>query len=352
MKISRKPGPEKKAASAKGRKGRPKGRKQKEAIVISDSYEEALLRSVLGKERVGEVSPRALLLAEILSGFTSRMREMSYTKGIGCGRTLFKIIGERRGYDQCGEYMPLFANFLGNAGYRDVTYQILPHRIIVQMKPPDGSNIRKKMHHFEAGMLCGFLNAASHRFAFVSEKSCTNEGGRECVIAYEPLREGNAGRGEDMWEAMKALAAKGSDEQGAAAVGGDYHALVMDSIPWDKYSDSMNTLMRKFGAEASVYAAGMKENSGDIAERIVRKAEMLGFGKADIKRADRRICLRFNRTLFRRGIKEMAEAFVEGMIGSRAIGIHLKKTRRGEELCLDYGRNGAGSKKGERRSRL
>ena len=335
MRNSRKPVARKKNKATKIRKVPSRARRQKKTVMVSDSYREALLRNIVNGEKTEMVNGTALLLAEVLSGFTPKMRTIAHADGIACGKILFDIIGRKEGYDQCGEYMAPFADFLETAGHKDVTYQVLPHRIIVRMKPPDNSTIRKKTHYFEAGMLCGFLNAASHKFARVYERQCANEGNRECIISYEPSIGMKENDHTDMWEGMKILARKDSEQENTKPVRGDYYALVMDSVVGKKYTKGINALMERFGKENATNTVRTGKGAGGTAERIARRLETLGFGKAHIKRETRHICLRFNGSLFRREAMEMAEAFARGMEEDR-INTHIERTRKGMELHLDY----------------
>ena len=154
------------------------------------SYEDILLRSIIGTEDGHKVAESAALFSSVLSNLSEGMRDLHYKSGMPIGRALYRLYEKDRKYEWYEESVHDLVSFLERAGYKRVTYNVSPGRIEISIHNKDSMQLGTNMHGFEAGIMSGFLTAARMRLVHVNEELCCENGSEFCRFVtsdqYEP----------------------------------------------------------------------------------------------------------------------------------------------------------------------
>ena len=169
----------------KSRGAEPKGEMLFEELLINkiiDSKNHDLKTPSIYKNKY--LFSHSILLKNIITNFTNSISDISYKKGIFTGRLLYNEYNKRYNYSEYQNSIWHLVEFLELSGHKHVLFMVFPDKIIIKIYNQK-SDLRSKVHAFEAGLISGFISAAKNRLVSAREVRCVNDGSELCEFVYD-----------------------------------------------------------------------------------------------------------------------------------------------------------------------
>jgi predicted hydrocarbon binding protein len=154
----------------------------------SSNYREFLLTRILqGTDR--RTYPLSIEFLYTLCSSSQSLNKISYNAGISLGRLLYRNKKPSPHTKTLfrNEYLYLLADFLEAAGIGRATFHPTSHGTLVRVYRESAVRTGERIHHFEAGIVAGFLGAAGANLPYVREAQCTSEGASHCEYVSMPM---------------------------------------------------------------------------------------------------------------------------------------------------------------------
>lgn len=279
------------------------------------SYEEALLKSMLETNRGHMVTEYAMLFSSVLSNLSQGMRELHYKSGMPIGRALYRIYERKKNYEWYEESVSDLVAFLERAGYRRITYHVFPEKIEITLHRLGGPHLGTNVHAFEAGVMSGFLTAAKRDLVHVNETLCANNGSEFCRFV--------SSRARAREETDPRAAERFFDYIGARTHGIGRIQAAKDCVPEEYYLLSSLMLMQKaYSKDIGRIMMRMGSLLGDRIDvtkgNIKRLVKILGLGDPDIRgMRPLRVDVAYAGLRAREDFVGMSVQFLDGLLGRR-----------------------------------
>ncbi|MEM3227607.1 MAG: hypothetical protein QXK65_01505 [Candidatus Micrarchaeaceae archaeon] len=291
------------------------------------SYEEVLLTSIISNSNPSATTyESAATFSRILLNLTAGTRALGYRYGMEIGKSLYRLLSSRKPYYWYEESIPDLISFLEKAIGVPASYSLLYSGLRVRIYNKQGLYLGMNMHLFEAGIISGFVTAASKQITYMEEISCSNNGSDYCEFSLSPHR-----HNEENIEVSSALSrfaehlsimVKHPQTQ-QNSVSRSYHALLILSILRSSYSDAINNISGYFGFKvAQQLFDDKKPNAARISEYLLKTAILLNFGAPTIKPSKDRtllnMVLAFSPEVSKKEYVELSRAFINAMLSKAA----------------------------------
>lgn len=246
----------------------------------------ALLKSSMADACTGDVGA-ALALRHMLSARSAEAIGASYRSGFSHGRSLYGIVSVQKPGRMDGEYMALLAQFLESVGACGVSVGTSPEGVVLRLH---GTGARLELganvHHFEAGIISGFLSAMTRRHVAVQETECRDNGAMSCSFATRRYH-GSAAHSLVPDAAIERFAvhiARSTSPGARGAVASSaYCAMLSSPLAGDAAHAGAARAMRLLGS--SLGAASASRNRKLTIARIAATMHRMGLGAASVRAA-------------------------------------------------------------------
>jgi predicted hydrocarbon binding protein len=282
------------------------------------SYEETVIKNIVGSGKGGNVADEALLMSSTLSSLSGSMREMQYKKGFSSGRALFKMMSATKRYTFPEEAVADLVEFFQAAGRKHVTYDAFPDSVTIRIHGSGPSpEVGASLHTFEAGIISGFLSSAEHHLVNVTESSCINNNGNYCRFTTNAPEE--ARRDEDSPSIIDRLAAHVASEvstKGKANFIKDGYYLLESSALFDKSSiEPVKSIASYFGRSVAEHLPANNARARSVA--MLNAIRLLNLGNPKLV-ASRPLHMKlsFEGSSSREELVGVSLAFINGMLSN------------------------------------
>lgn len=306
-----------------------------QAVETVGSYEDALLRLITSGKRPFDISNEALMFGAIVSSLSPALSNLQYKAGMNVGRALYRSISQGAGYMFPEESVASLVSFLQAAGYRYVTYAVFADRTEIKIFDKKGPAIGARVHGFEAGIIAGFLSAATHRVVYVSEVECIQEGASSCRFVSGHAAAAHHGgtvpasiSSLDLFAKHIASVVHGTRPLGSWAVSAgfssEYYTLFSAEVFGRENADGVKAIASYLGTKvsANLVLIGRGTLRGKVRlDDIASSLRLLNFGEPHIKsRKPVRMGIGFSRPNSRKEFVDVALAFINGMLSNSTLG--------------------------------
>jgi len=322
-------GPQKKGANLAGMHGKvkqmPKHHVHRHAGIVkavyeaphgsSASYTEIMLNNIISnKDHM--VGYNSSLLLHGLASLTGSLRTISYRRGLSTGKSLYKMLSEKKHYSMYEESIPDLVKFLESLGIGSIAYSAFNDKLVMNAYSKERKNVGANMHTFEAGIISGFVSASRHQYTHVYEKECANNNSDHCEFVFSRYEDGkNALRASAEGEALisNIAASISKNEEASTGVPSSYLALVSDIVTNSEYMEEMKNIMTHIGSKiGNSIANGSKKHRITSAMNILSSTyagipEVLSFKPMSI-------VIKFDGTTSNNRYVDLSLAFLKGLL--------------------------------------
>ncbi|VVB76813.1 V4R domain protein [uncultured archaeon] len=280
-------------------RSRPQARRRAKAS--SANRKEFLISKMLSSPHDGA---RRLELHDVIYNLSGRLRALAYRSGFDLGASL---------YGHSGTNIGALERALENAGFGKITYQPFEsHSIITAYRTRRGAaDLGSGMHHFEAGIIAGYMSAHAKRAIYVKESKCVYDGDRFCQFIASPKEELSGGAGNeavDFEDLVKGVRA-GFSAGGAGGASGQYNLLATLPILEEPIFTEAEKLTYELGTRLAENSD--REAFRDNAEKLGR---YLGIEKVAVRKKGKatEVLLTFGHGSSVRNFVSLNSAVMEG----------------------------------------
>lgn len=307
-----------KSSSAKvsARQEKPKRRNaavaaMQQSVYREYGYEEALIKNIVDGSKKDLVPESAITFASSIAALTPSMKRISYNHGQSVGRELYSLLFARRGYRWYMESVADLVTFFEMAGYRNVMYKILTDRIEIIIHKEDHYNMGCTLHSFEAGIIGGFMSAASGNRTIATELSCCNNNGRYCNFSTFLF-------GEDKSAGIKDIVKFASVQMGdmTRSICPEYQLLAMQPLMDKTYSGEVSLLLEQLGrlVSESIKSADPKIKEREKLERASHICASFGLGDMAYTLKPAKVEVAFNGVRAKKEFVDISVRFLCGIL--------------------------------------
>ena len=273
------------------------------------SYEDALVKGILNGDPDMRVSEEAALVGAVLESLTPSLRLLTTSIGRQIGRTIFKRV-HAPGISQADEFVAL-STFFKAVGYENATFTESGGSVLMHIYKSCDADIGGRIHHFEAGLISGFVGASLGIPANAVETECANNGAKCCSFDIGRKRpEGNVDANLDEY-----INHIGYGTLAESTILRRYQMLSLMPLLTVAYESHIKTILSYIGACTAIARFRREEmaSAGSRLEEVARIATVLGFGTAKYNAKPRMITSRLGGAGARIDFANVAGGFIEGM---------------------------------------
>ncbi|MGC8478548.1 MAG: V4R domain-containing protein [Candidatus Micrarchaeia archaeon] len=288
------------------------------------SYKEAILYSILNaNSKASKTYEHAATFSRVLLSLTRSTKMLGYSFGEETGKELYKIVSEGKNYYWYEESIPELVSFLEKATGYPVSYQFLHNGLRIRLHSRNALGLGTNIHSFEAGIISGFVTAASRQPVKIREIACTSNGADYCEFipsAYSSEQEKEIEMEDAVYKFAKhiAPAIKGQQAQNNF-VPLVYHALLMQPLLDSRYVEALDIISGYAGLKVAESLFDDKHpNISKIRDYLSKSATLLNFGAPRLKSTGKHDNLNmefvFKPEISKKEYVEMSLAFINGIV--------------------------------------
>jgi predicted hydrocarbon binding protein len=298
---------------------------QAEAAAANASYEEALISGIIQQKYSSVTYEPAALLVRLLLSLTKSMRTLSYKSGITTGKELYRITSSGKRYYWYEESIPDLISFLERSLGVPVSYSFLHNGIRIRSYGRNPVYLGANMHTFEAGIIAGFITAASHQAVNISEQVCSNNNSDYCefvpsVHGYDESEiemEKAVSRFAEHVSMMVKTPSTTSAQQ--KPIPCSYHALLVRPLLNSEYLEAVDNISAYIGSKVAQHLFDDKKpRPSKILDYLSKSAILLNFGAPTIKPSHDHAILNmdfvFSPEASKKEYVELSLAFINGLM--------------------------------------
>ncbi|MDE1856753.1 MAG: 4-vinyl reductase [Candidatus Micrarchaeota archaeon] len=314
------------AAKRKGSARKPAQRRsaKPKAQRVYSSLEEILAHRIVSRQVSSRVHEESAILASILSSASPSMRKISYRSGIRVGRLVYAISkGQSKQHAWEYQYLGRLVDFFRNIGYPNTTYSVLPNMLIIDVKR-SRANLGANLHVFEAGIISGFLTAATGRQVNAAEESCCYNGSDSCRFVTSGAQQKESSDEGVVMSGFGALVAKNavnvSGRRRVAPIAEEYQQLSLSHHMHREVVKSSSYLSLIAGSLIGAnlfkhYREIPLKGNGEALGAVSKAIELMGLGSPKLMKTGP-YCIKvgFSRSNSRREFVEIANSLISGML--------------------------------------
>ncbi|MEM0150104.1 MAG: hypothetical protein QXW10_04365 [Candidatus Micrarchaeaceae archaeon] len=278
------------------------------------SYTDIMLRNIMEKNdsRAGISSS---LLLHGLASMTGSMRTISYREGFSIGKSLYRMLNEKKNYSMFEESIPDLVSFFESAGLGPITYTAFSDRLTLSTYTGKQQYLGANMHGFEAGIMSGFVSAVRHEYSNVYEKECANNNSDRCTFIFSSSERqrgapAHIAEGEELiGKIAEGITSAGSSKEGVSS---SYLALLSNIVTKPEYIDEMKGIMAYIGGEIGGRLGSSSKRKLIGAVNILKNAYGIVPEIASFKPVS--ITINYDGTKWRKEDIDLSLAFLSGLL--------------------------------------
>ncbi|HUC38668.1 MAG TPA: hypothetical protein VL944_00880 [Candidatus Acidoferrum sp.] len=283
------------------------------------SSEEALVSRILEHRDQRGVPEDSILLISLLSNLTPSMVEVSRRAGIRTGRHLFSAMNSQKRYIFYEESIEDLIRFFEHAGYRNVSYNVFPDMVRVQMHDKCHEYLGVNLHSFEAGLMSGYITAAKKQYVNISEHDCSNNGSDYCdfMPGYGSGKSGDAKGAIErfVWHIVRQ--SEGREKNAETTISPAYFLLSASPTMEKEYQREMQHIGRYIGEKIGegLFQGRRKQSPAHAMAKIERVARLLNIGEVTVKSLNPiKVDVLFDRSHSRSEFVDLSIALLGGLL--------------------------------------
>ncbi len=318
------------------------------------THEEVIISRIMKNESTRLVSENSLLFSSVMSNLTAGLGTLSRRHGSHIGRLIFYDISKEKHYIWYEETVSDLIKFFERSGYRDITYNVFPEMVNIQIHDKPHVNLGINLHSFEAGIMSGFLTAATGRYILMEELECSCNGSDHCAFSTAHAKasyynQERAKMAVNLFASHIIRQLDKSDKREPVKAAQEYYTISSHTMLDRGYSEEMEKMAYYIGSKVGYgLFSGKAREAPDKAflESLSELIKLLNLGEPNFKRTKPlSMNVDFGSSHSRSEMVSISLSLIRGFIETKQFGdISAAKEVRGGSYRLSISENRKGNK--------
>ncbi len=279
------------------------------------SFEDALIKSILNGDADTRVCEEAILTGAVLESLTPAIRALSTENGRQIGRSLFKHT-HASNMSRTDDLRALYT-FLKSVGYANSTITDSVTAVSVKIYRSCNADMGGRIHHFEAGLISGFVGSSFGIPINAVEVECANNGGKCCIFEIGMSNRPKGKADANLYDYINMI---GNVELGECTFLQRYQILSEMPLLGVADKSTMKAILSYIGACTAIARfrrVNAKSTASKLAE-VARTATALGFGSVSYRSNPRTVTSTLSDAAARIDFANLSGNFIDGMASKTA----------------------------------